>query len=114
MTGQLSACHLVILSGMRQSMSLLEVTGLTRSFGGVTAVDQLDLAVALGETVSVIGPNGTGKTTLFNLITGLDLPDAGAIMLEGQPITQIGPEQIAARGLARTFQHGRVFANLSV
>jgi branched-chain amino acid transport system ATP-binding protein len=95
-------------------MSLLEVTGLTRSFGGVTAVDQLDLAVAHGESISVIGPNGAGKTTLFNLITGLDVPNAGAIMLDGQSIANLGPEQIAARGLARTFQHGRVFANLSV
>src|SRR5829696_2387145 len=95
-------------------MSLLEVTGLTRSFGGVTAVEQLDLAVAAGETLSVIGPNGAGKTTLFNLITGLDLPDAGAIQLDGRSIATLGPEQIAGRGLARTFQHGRIFANLSV
>jgi branched-chain amino acid transport system ATP-binding protein len=95
-------------------MSLLEVTGLTRAFGGVTAVARLDLAIAPGETVSVIGPNGAGKTTLFNLITGLDLPDAGAIQLDGRSIAALGPEQIAGRGLARTFQHGRVFANLSV
>src|SRR5689334_756098 len=95
-------------------MSLLEVTGLTRSFGGVTAVDHLDLTIAPGETVSVIGPNGAGKTTLFNLISGLDLADAGIIELDGRPIAALGPEQIAGRGLARTFQHGRVFANLSV
>jgi branched-chain amino acid transport system ATP-binding protein len=95
-------------------MSLLEVSGLTRAFGGVTAVDHLDLVVAPGETVSVIGPNGAGKTTLFNLITGLDVPDAGTIELDGQPLARLGPERIAARGLARTFQHGRVFANLSV
>ena len=95
-------------------MSLPEVSGLTRSFGGVTAVDQLNLVVAPGETVSVIGPNGAGKTTLFNLITGLDVPDAGVIQFEGQSITGLGPEQLAARGLARTFQHGRAFANLSV
>jgi branched-chain amino acid transport system ATP-binding protein len=95
-------------------MTLLEVIGLTRSFGGVVAVDRLDLAIAPGETVSVIGPNGAGKTTLFNLISGLDLPDSGAIQFDGQSIAKLGPEQIAARGLARTFQHGRVFANLSV
>src|SRR5688500_5703787 len=99
---------------MRQIMSLLEVTGLTRAFGGVTAVDHLDLAITPGEMVSVIGPNGAGKPTLFNLITGLDLPDSGAIELEGQSIATLSPERIAARGLARTFQHGRVFANLSV
>jgi len=62
----------------------------------------------------VIGPNGAGKTTLFNLVTGLDVPDSGTIQLDGQASTKLGPEQIAARGLARTFQHGRVFANLSV
>jgi branched-chain amino acid transport system ATP-binding protein len=95
-------------------MSLLDVTGLTRTFGGVTAVDHLDLTVAPGEAVSVIGPNGAGKTTLFNLISGLDAPDAGTAALAGQPIGGLGPERIAALGLARTFQHGRVFANLTV
>lgn len=93
---------------------LLEIDGLTRSFGGVTAVDRLDLAVEPGQTISVIGPNGAGKTTLFNLITGLDQADAGAVRLDGAPIAGLSPERVAARGLARTFQHGRVFANLSV
>ncbi|MBC8077500.1 MAG: ATP-binding cassette domain-containing protein, partial [Chloroflexales bacterium] len=60
-------------------MALLEITGLTRAFGGLTAVNRLDLQVERGELVSVIGPNGAGKTTLFNLITGLDRPDSGAI-----------------------------------
>jgi branched-chain amino acid transport system ATP-binding protein len=95
-------------------MPLLEATGLTRSFGGVTAVDNLDLWVEAGETVSIIGPNGAGKTTAFNLITGLDRPDAGSIVFDGSPITGLSPVAIAGRGLARTFQHGRVFANLSV
>lgn len=95
-------------------MSLLNVTGLTRTFGGVTAVNQVDLAVEPGETVSVIGPNGAGKTTLFNMITGIDVPDSGDIVFDGRSITRVAPEQIAALGMARTFQHGRVFANLSV
>jgi branched-chain amino acid transport system ATP-binding protein len=95
-------------------LPLLEIHSLTRSFGGIIAVDHLDLSVAGGETVSVIGPNGAGKTTLFNLITGLDRPDTGTILLDGQPITGRGPEVAAARGMARTFQHGRVFGNLSV
>jgi branched-chain amino acid transport system ATP-binding protein len=95
-------------------MGRLEGSGLTRSFGGVTAVDHLDLAVEPGETVSIIGPNGAGKTTAFNLITGLDRPDAGAILFDGAPIAGLSPVAIAERGLARTFQHGRVFANLSV
>jgi branched-chain amino acid transport system ATP-binding protein len=95
-------------------MALLEVTGLTRSFGGVTAVDHLDLLVEPGETVSIIGPNGAGKSTAFNLITGLDRPDAGTILFDGAPITGLSPVAVAGRGLARTFQHGRVFGNLSV
>jgi branched-chain amino acid transport system ATP-binding protein len=95
-------------------MSLLEITGLTRRFGGLTAVDGVDLAVGEGELVSIIGPNGAGKTTLFNLVSGLDTPDGGAVRLAGRPIGGLAPERIAALGLARTFQHGRVFGNLSV
>jgi branched-chain amino acid transport system ATP-binding protein len=94
--------------------SLLEIAGLTRRFGGLTAVDALDLRVNQGELVSVIGPNGAGKTTLFNLVTGLDRPDAGQVLFDGEDITGLPAERLAARGLARTFQHGRVFANLSV
>ena len=93
---------------------LLEIRGLTRRFGGVTAVKGLDLHVEPGELVSVIGPNGAGKTTTFNLISGLDRADAGSILFEGRAIERMRPEDIAALGLARTFQHGRVFANLSV
>ena len=94
--------------------ALLEITGLMRRFGGVTAVDQLDLSVREGEFVSIIGPNGAGKTTLFNLITGLELPNAGSIVFDGQPVTGFPAERLAALGLARTFQHGRLFGNLSV
>ncbi|MFH0132947.1 ABC transporter ATP-binding protein [Variovorax sp. VaC1] len=94
--------------------SLLEIRGLTRRFGGLTAVDAIDLQVGEGELLSVIGPNGAGKTTLFNLVTGLDRPDAGQVLFDGQDITGLPAQQLAQRGLARTFQHGRVFANLSV
>jgi branched-chain amino acid transport system ATP-binding protein len=94
--------------------ALLQVQGVMRRFGGVTAVKQLDLSFNEGELLSVIGPNGAGKTTLFNLITGHDAPDAGRIVFAGREIAGMAPEQIAALGLARTFQHGRVFANLSV
>ncbi|PWC53338.1 ABC transporter ATP-binding protein [Azospirillum sp. TSO22-1] len=94
--------------------TLLDVRGLTRRFGGLTAVDLIDLTIAAGELVSVIGPNGAGKTTLFNLVTGHDAPDAGAVHLDGDAVTGLAPERLAAKGLARTFQHGRVFANLSV
>jgi len=93
---------------------ILALDGLTRRFGGVTAVGGLSLAVDEGELVSVIGPNGAGKTTMFNLVTGLDRPDAGTVTLAGRDITGLPPEQLAALGFARTFQHGRVFGNLSV
>jgi branched-chain amino acid transport system ATP-binding protein len=92
----------------------LEVRGLTRRFGGLTAVDAIDLDLARGELVSVIGPNGAGKTTLFNLITGMDRPDAGTVRLEGSDLTDASAVRVAQQGIARTFQHGRVFGNLSV
>jgi branched-chain amino acid transport system ATP-binding protein len=94
--------------------SLLSLRGLTRRFGGLTAVDGIDLDLAKGELVSIIGPNGAGKTTLFNLITGLDRPDAGEVRLDGNAVTGFAPEKLAANGIARTFQLGRVFGNLSV
>ena len=99
---------------MSRPAAMLEIKGLTRRFGGVTAVSDFDLTVAEGELVSLIGPNGAGKTTSFNLISGLDRPDAGSIIFNGRAIGGMAPEAIAALGLARTFQHGRVFANLSV
>ena len=70
--------------------------------------------LAQGELLSIIGPNGAGKTTLFNLISGHDVPDAGRIALDGVTIAGLPAERIAGLGLARTFQHGRVFATLSV
>ncbi|QDF40006.2 ABC transporter ATP-binding protein [Bradyrhizobium symbiodeficiens] len=99
---------------MAQLNSMLSLRGLTRRFGGLTAVDAIDLDLAKGELVSIIGPNGAGKTTLFNLVTGLDRPDAGEVRFEGQDITGLSPERLAAGGIARTFQLGRVFGNLSV
>jgi len=94
--------------------ALLEIGKLTRRFGGVTAVDRFDLSLTQGELVSIIGPNGAGKTTLFNLLTGLEVPDAGSILFAGHTINGLAAERLAALGLARTFQHGRTFANLSV
>ena len=93
---------------------LLTVAGLTRCFGGLAAVDNLALHVAEGELVSVIGPNGAGKTTLFNLVSGQDRPDEGSIRIARQEVAGLPAERIAALGLARTFQNGRVFANLTV
>jgi len=94
--------------------ALLDLRDVSRSFGGVRAVRGVDLAVGQGEFVSIIGPNGAGKTTLFNLIGGQDVPDTGSIRLDGISIGGLAPERIAALGLARTFQHGRVFATMSV
>ena len=92
--------------------SLLEISSLSRRFGGLVAVDKIALDVAEGELISVIGPNGAGKTTLFNLITGLDAPDDGDVRFDGKPVTGFSAERLAALGVARTFQHGRVFGNL--
>ena len=93
---------------------VLELRGVSKSFGGLTVVSDLDLHVDEGEIVSVIGPNGAGKTTLFNLITGIYRPDAGEIVLEGESIVGLYPHQIATRGVARTFQTLRLFLNMTV
>jgi branched-chain amino acid transport system ATP-binding protein len=95
-------------------MSLLELRGVSLSFGGLKVVDGLDLHVKEGEIVSVIGPNGAGKTTLFNLITGIYRPQAGDILLDGESIVGLEPHQISRRGISRTFQSLRLFLNMSV
>ena len=94
--------------------NLLQIRGLTKAFGGLVAVNAIDLDIVEGEFVSLIGPNGAGKTTLFNIVTGLEAPDAGTVYLDGRDITGLPAERLAPLGLARTFQHGRVFGNLSV
>jgi branched-chain amino acid transport system ATP-binding protein len=93
---------------------VLEIRGLHKRFGGVAAVADAALDLREGELLSIIGPNGAGKTTLFNLVSGLDRPDAGSVRLFGQEVTGAAAERLAGLGLARTFQHGRVFGNLSV
>jgi len=95
-------------------MTLLETRALSRRFGGVHAVQNLDLVVGEGEVLGLIGPNGAGKTTLFNLLAGADSPDGGHIYLEGRDITRWPSWKRARAGIIRTFQHGRTFANLSV
>ncbi len=95
-------------------MTLLSLQDVTRRFGGLIAVDAIDLTVAEGGVTAVIGPNGAGKTTLFNLISGFQTPDAGRIVFDGIDITARPPEAIAAAGLVRTFQLVRLFQNLSV
>jgi ABC-type branched-subunit amino acid transport system ATPase component len=95
-------------------MPLLELQGISLSFGGLKVVDGLDLHVDEGEIVSVIGPNGAGKTTLFNLITGIYRPETGDITLDGESIVGLEPHRISARGISRTFQTLRLFLNMSV
>ena len=95
-------------------MSILELKGVSLSFGGLKVVDSLDLQVDEGEIVSVIGPNGAGKTTLFNLITGIYRPHQGEITLDGQSIVGLQPHVISQRGVSRTFQTLRLFLNMSV
>ena len=95
-------------------MPLLAVRGLSKHFGGLTAVSSLDLHVEAGEIVSLIGPNGAGKTTVFNLITGLCAPDRGEVLFEGRSLSRMRPHQITASGIARTFQSLRIFTNMTV
>lgn len=95
-------------------MVLLEVKGLTKTFGGLTAVNDLSFELKKGEILGIIGPNGSGKTTLFNVITGFYHPTAGTVFFNGKKITGLQPYQICKQGLARTFQITQPFANLTV
>jgi branched-chain amino acid transport system ATP-binding protein len=93
---------------------MLEVRGLSKSFGGFRAVSNVDLAVAEGEIAAVIGPNGAGKSTLFNLITGHLQPTAGKVFVDGRDITGVAPYRICAMGLGRSFQRTNIFPKLTV
>ena len=95
-------------------MTLLEVQGVTKRFGGLTAVNRFSIDVAAGEIVGLIGPNGAGKTTVFHLLSGFQPPSEGAIRFKGQSIVGEKPHTICRRGLARTFQIVQPFVNLSV
>lgn len=95
-------------------MILLQTKKLTKSFGGLKAVCEVDLSLAAGEIASVIGPNGAGKTTFFNLLTGVYRPDGGDIELMGERINGRPPAQIIRRGVARTFQNIRLFNKMTV
>jgi urea transport system ATP-binding protein len=95
-------------------MALLEVQGLTRDFGGLQAVRDLDLSLEEGEVLAIVGPNGCGKTTLFNLLSGALSPSAGSIRFAGRTIAGRPPYQIAALGIGRKFQVPSVFNDLSL
>jgi len=94
--------------------ALLSVQGVSKSFGGVQAVTGVDLEVGRDELVSVIGPNGAGKTSLLNMVSGFYHPDRGRIAVDGQDITRVAPNRIAALGVARTFQNIALFKGMTV
>lgn len=95
-------------------MNLLETKGLTKSFGGLTAVDNVSFEVAKGELRAVIGPNGAGKTTFFNLIAGRLSPTQGEIWFKGENITHIPPHRITKKGIGRSYQITNIFPKLTV
>jgi branched-chain amino acid transport system permease protein len=99
---------------VRTGAAALEVKGVTVRFGGLTALNAVDIVVPNGGVVAVIGPNGSGKSTLFNTITGLVPADSGSIRFHGEEITHLPPHTILAKGIARTFQNLRLFPNLTV
>jgi len=97
-----------------QGIPLLETRTLGKTFGGLAAVQDVDLTVEQGQIMGVIGPNGAGKSTFFNLITGLYKPSTGKVILSGHDITGYSPDRVLRQGIARTFQNIRLFANMTV
>jgi branched-chain amino acid transport system ATP-binding protein len=97
----------------RADAPLLAATGISKRFGGLAALTGVTLGIARGEIFGLIGPNGAGKTTLFNVLTGLYPPDAGEFTFEGAPLTGMKSHRVCARGIARTFQNIRLFANMT-
>lgn len=95
-------------------MALLEAAGLAKSFGGVTAIADLEFQVPEGLVYAVIGPNGAGKTTLFNILSGIYQPDEGQIRFHGQDLVGLAPHGVARLGVSRTFQNLQIFYNMSV
>jgi len=93
--------------------ALLDVRGLCKRFGGLSANEDVSFVVGRGEIVGLIGPNGAGKTTLFNCLAGFYAPDAGRIVFDGEPLLRLTPERAARRGIARTFQIVRTFASMT-
>ncbi len=95
-------------------MNLLEIKGLSKNFGGLTALDSVDFTVEAGTVIGLIGPNGAGKTTLFNCITGLHSPTAGEVRFQGEAVLGLPPHRLIERGMARTFQGIRLFSEMTV
>jgi branched-chain amino acid transport system ATP-binding protein len=93
--------------------ALLETSAVSKRFGGVQALDNVSFSIARGDIYGLIGPNGAGKTTLFNVLTGIYAADGGAFRFDGRGLAGLAPHEVAALGIARTFQNIRLFANLS-
>jgi len=98
---------------MTAGRALLSATGINKRFGGVQALADVTFGIDHGEIYGLIGPNGAGKTSLFNVLTGIYTPDGGEFVFDGASLTGLKPNDVAARGIARTFQNIRLFANLS-
>jgi ABC-type branched-subunit amino acid transport system ATPase component/ABC-type branched-subunit amino acid transport system permease subunit len=98
----------------RERRAVLETHDITKRFSGITAVDSVSITLHEGEILGIIGPNGAGKTTLFDLISGFLMPDSGAVLLDGRPITRLRPQRRAMLGLSRSFQDARLFGALTV
>jgi len=94
-------------------MALLQTEKVTMQFGGLMAVNSVDMSIEEGSICALIGPNGAGKTTLFNIITGIYIPTSGKVFFKGREITRLGPHQITKMGIARTFQNILLFDKLS-
>jgi branched-chain amino acid transport system ATP-binding protein len=95
------------------ALALLTATGISKRFGGVQALADVTFTINHGEIYGLIGPNGAGKTSLFNVLTGIYVPDGGEFNFDGEPLMHMKPNDVAVRGIARTFQNIRLFANLS-
>jgi len=98
---------------MSEQLTLLAAEGVGKRFGGVQALAEVSFTIRHGEIYGLIGPNGAGKTTLFNVLTGIYPQDGGTFTFDGQPLVNLKPHEVAQRGIARTFQNIRLFANLS-
>lgn len=95
-------------------MALLQTTNVVKRFGGLTAVNKMNLVFEKGQIASIIGPNGAGKTTFFNTLTGIYTPEEGSIEFNGQSLISLRPDQVAERGISRTFQNIRLFGSMTV
>ena len=93
---------------------MLEIRGLTKFFGGLEAVSNVDMTVQAGRIMGLIGPNGAGKTTLFNLLTGVIRPTRGSVIFEGEDITGKKPHNVAKKGMIRTFQATNIYPDFTV